>query len=95
MEHLHPEENKGNERGHHESKVDHAVYIRGVGSNLEKVKSINNLLVASANHLCCAFCETPDSSDCSEAATEPHGYSAPTPIPTRKLHSDRYQVDVP
>ena len=30
---------------------------------------------------------TPDSSDCSEAATEPHGYSAPTPIPRRKLGS--------
>lgn len=43
-------------------------------------------LVARANHLCCAFCETPDSSDCSEAATEPQGYSAPTPIPSRKLN---------
>lgn len=27
----------------------------------------------------------PGSSDCSEAATEPHGYSAPMPIPRRKL----------
>ena len=45
------------------------------------------LLVARANHLCCAFLPTPDSSDCSEAATEPNGYSAPTPIPRRKLGS--------
>ena len=49
------------------------------------LKNNGYLLVARANHLCCAFLPTPDSSDCSDAATEPHGYSAPTPIPRRKL----------
>jgi hypothetical protein len=43
-------------------------------------------LVARANHLCCAFFAIPSSSDCSEAATDPQGYSAPTPMPRRKLH---------
>jgi len=42
-------------------------------------------LVARANHRFCAFFEIPSSSDCSDAATEPQGYSAPTPIPRRKL----------
>lgn len=40
-------------------------------------------LVASVNHLCWAFLLIPLSSDCSEAETEPQGYSAPTPIPSR------------
>jgi len=43
-------------------------------------------LVARANHRCCAFFAIPSSSDCSEAATDPQGYSAPTPIPRRKLY---------
>jgi hypothetical protein len=43
------------------------------------------ILVASANHLCWAFLLTPFSSDCSEAATDPQGYSAPTPMPSRNL----------
>jgi hypothetical protein len=42
--------------------------------------------VAKANHLCCAFLLIPGSSDCSDADTEPQGYSAPTPIPSRKLN---------
>jgi hypothetical protein len=47
--------------------------------------SKTNLLVARANHRCCAFLAMPSSSDCSDAATDPQGYSAPTPIPRRKL----------
>lgn len=46
-------------------------------------------LVARANHRCCAFFAIPSSSDCSEAATDPQGYSAPTPIPRRKLYPRR------
>lgn len=43
-------------------------------------------LVARANQRFCAFFAIPSSSVCSEAATEPHGYSAPTPIPRRSLN---------
>lgn len=43
------------------------------------------VLVARANHRCCAFFAIPSSSDCSEADTDPQGYSAPTPIPRKNL----------
>lgn len=42
-------------------------------------------LVASANQRCWAFLLIEDSSDCSEAETDPLGYSAPSPIPSRNL----------
>ena len=47
-------------------------------------------LVAIANHRCCAFLLTPGPSDCSEAETEPQGYSAPMPIPRKNLTKRRY-----
>jgi hypothetical protein len=43
------------------------------------------VLVAKANHLCWAFLAISFSSDCSEAATDPQGYSAPIPIPRKNL----------
>ena len=54
------------------------------------VTLLETALVARANHRCCAFFEIPSSSDCSEAATEPQGYSAPTPIPSRNLPSQSW-----
>jgi hypothetical protein len=48
-------------------------------------RSRKDVLVARANHRFWAFLEIPGSSDCSEADTDPQGYSAPTPIPRKKL----------
>lgn len=49
-------------------------------------------LVDNANHRCCAILEIVGSSDCSEAATEPHGYSAPMPMPTTNLGEVMYET---
>jgi hypothetical protein len=46
---------------------------------------LSDSLVAKANHLFWAFFAIAGSSDCSDAETEPQGYSAPTPIPKRNL----------
>lgn len=51
--------------------------------------NIYNRLVARANHRCWAFLLIPGSSDCSDAETDPQGYSAPTPIPIKKLNNQR------
>jgi hypothetical protein len=51
--------------------------------------SIYNRLVARANHRCWAFLLIPGSSDCSDAETDPQGYSAPTPMPIKKLDKQR------
>ena len=48
-----------------------------------------NTLVARANHRCWALLLIPGSSDCSDAETDPQGYSAPTPIPIKKLNDWR------
>jgi hypothetical protein len=53
---------------------------------------IYNALVARANHRCWAFLLIPGSSDCSDAETDPQGYSAPTPIPIKKLNNLREQL---
>jgi len=45
-------------------------------------------LVAKANHRCWARLLIPGCSDCSDAETDPQGYSAPIPIPNRKLVED-------
>ena len=50
---------------------------------------IYNRLVARANHRCWAFLLIPGSSDCSDAETDPQGYSAPTPMPIKKLNNLR------
>jgi len=44
-------------------------------------------LVAKATHRCWARLLIPGCSDCSDAETDPQGYSAPIPIPSRKLIS--------
>ena len=62
-------------------------YIRGGSWKVNK----GDILVAKANHLFCLFLATPSSSDCSDAATDPQGYSAPTPMPSRNLEV-RYSV---
>ena len=56
----------------------------GTKAETMKPKSII-LLVARANQRFWAFFETFSPSDCSEAATEPQGYSAPTPVPRKNL----------
>lgn len=48
---------------------------------------IYNTLVARANHRFWAFLLIPGSSDCSDAETDPQGYSAPTPMPIKKLNN--------
>jgi hypothetical protein len=54
-----------------------------------------DILVAKANHLFCVFLATPSSSDCSDAATDPQGYSAPTPMPSRNLAVRESGLDLP
>ena len=56
------------------------------GQWYREVNGNSIVLVARANHRCWAFLWMPFSSDCSEAETDPQGYSAPTPIPKRKLN---------
>lgn len=56
----------------------------GIGENS---RELFHALVARTNHLFWARLLIPSSSDCSEAATEPHGYSAPIPMPSKKLSS--------
>ena len=56
-------------------------------SMIERSKNnVYDRLVARANHRCWAFLLIPGSSDCSDAETDPQGYSAPTPIPIKKLN---------
>lgn len=81
---AHPKKNEGNKRGDNESKIDHRIWQSGMRTSASSTRGFF-VLVASANQRCCAFFAIPSSSDCSEAATDPQGYSAPTPMPRRKL----------
>ena len=51
------------------------------------------LLVAKANHRCWARLLIPGCSDCSDAETDPQGYSAPIPIPNKKLFQENWAGD--
>jgi hypothetical protein len=77
-DHSHPVEHKWDERADDKAPVDHGVCNDAQVSTRAQVK--DSLLVASANHRCCAFLAMPGPSVCSLAATEPHGYSAPIPL---------------
>lgn len=80
---VHPKEDQRNECCNNEAKVNHGVCTLIKITRVGRVS--RNLLVARANHLFCAFLAMPSSSDCSEAATDPDGYSAPIPIPRKNL----------
>lgn len=79
-----PEKHEWCKGGNDESKINHCVWYK-VSVLKSDIRWWYYSLVASANHRCWAFLATPSPSDCSAAATEPQGYSAPTPIPSKKL----------
>ena len=81
-----PEEDQWDEGSDYETEVNHRICgMQGYHGDTQFGADSFYSLVARANQRCWAFLLMPGSSDCSDAATEPHGYSAPTPIPSRKL----------
>lgn len=84
--HSHPEKYKRHKWRDNEPKINHWVYTQIAFNTWFKTNNHQgDSLVARANQRFCAFLAIPSSSVCSDAATEPHGYSAPTPIPSSKL----------
>ena len=86
----HPEQYERHKTCNDKSKIDHRVWCTIIKQNMGWMAKANSL-VARANHLCCAFLLILSPSVCSEADTEPHGYSAPTPIPSKNLRVYWYQ----
>lgn len=79
----HPEHQERDEGRNTPCKVDHA--ICGMIKIYGQPEEWRHVLVARANHRCCAFFAIAFPSVCSEQETEPVGYSAPIPMPRKNL----------